>query len=153
MKKEMSNKRLVHSVCLEYLGFRDRDVEDVLIPDFGERLLKKYGISAVYTGSGNITPDAYVNRLMNGTQMIPAAYWKDVPPSQELYFELDYPISKEVMEEFIVYLYGYWGGKLKPLQEVRYVSGVEYGEDNYEADDSLEYFVYIKDVIEGLELK
>ena len=148
----MNNKRLVHSVCLEYLGFRDRDVEDVLIPDFGERLLKKYGISAVYTGSGNISPDAYVNRLMNGTQTIPAEYWNTVLPSQELYFELDCPIAKEVMEEFIAYLYLYWDGNIQPFASVRYVSGVEDEDGNYEANDDLEYNIDVQDVIEGLEV-
>ena len=149
----MNNKTLSYSISVEYIGFRDQDVEDIILENIGIELWKLYGVSAIYTGRSGMTPDSFVDRINNGTETTEPGYWVGIPPTQELYFELDCPISKEAMSEFVNHLYEHWGQCINPIFSIRYVSGtVDWNDDDsYESIDGADYMVYVKDVIPNTE--
>jgi hypothetical protein len=150
MKKQPQQKTLSYSLHIEYLGFRDHELEDTVIPGVGLQLYKKFGVYCVFAGTANMYPDTYVDRLMTGTETTEPAEWIGIPPTQEIFFELDRYIDRDSMIEFMMHLYEYWEG-LKPLLVFSLCAGVQDVDDDecksYELDKNASYDINVFDIL------
>lgn len=83
------------SIKLQWAGFLDQDWVEIVNCSLPIQVYNTLGIPMIYTGYAHITPDAFVTRMLYGTETLPKKHWRDVPPTWSLNYNLYEPVSKE----------------------------------------------------------